>query len=45
MNHTIGIIVTSLQAGGAERCAADLSTVFSGQGYEVVIFTDRKSVV
>lgn len=40
MDHTIGIIVTSLQAGGAERCAADLSIVFNGKGYEIVIFTD-----
>ena len=40
MDHTIGIIVTSLQAGGAERCAADLSMFFEEQGYDVIIFTD-----
>lgn len=40
MSYTIGIIVTSLQDGGAERCAADLSVFFSRQGYDVIIFTD-----
>lgn len=40
MNYNIGIIVTTLQGGGAERCAADLSIVFGNQGYNVTIFTD-----
>lgn len=40
MNYTIGIIVTSLQAGGAERSAADLSMFFGRQGHDVIIFTD-----
>lgn len=40
MNYNIGIVVPSLQGGGAERCAADLSFVFSGWGDNVIIFTD-----
>lgn len=40
MNYNVGIIVTSLQGGGAERCAADLSIIFGKQGYNVIIFTD-----
>ena len=40
MNYNIGIIVPTLQGGGAERCAADLSIIFSKQGHNVIIFTD-----
>lgn len=36
----IGLIINSLQGGGAERCAADLSIYFSQNGYRVYIFTD-----
>ncbi len=40
MNYNIAIIVPTLQGGGAERCAADLSFVFGRAGHKVVIFTD-----
>lgn len=36
----IALIVNTLQAGGAERCAADLSTYFSGKGYGVYLITE-----
>ena len=36
----ICLIVSSLQGGGAERCAADLSIYFSKRGYRVYIITD-----
>jgi len=36
----IALIVNSLQRGGAERCAADLSLIFSKRGFRVFILTD-----
>ena len=36
----IALIISSLQGGGAERCAADLSIYFSQKGYRVYILTD-----
>lgn len=36
----IALIINTLQAGGAERCAADLSIYFSGKGYGVYLITD-----
>lgn len=36
----IALIISSLQGGGAERCAADLSIYFSKKGYRVYILTD-----
>lgn len=38
--HNIALIIETLQGGGAERCAADLSRIFSGRGFPVFIFTD-----
>lgn len=40
----IGLIISSLQGGGAERCAADLSIYFSQRGYQVYIITDITAV-
>lgn len=40
MNYNIGIIVPTLQGGGAERCAADLSVYFEQHGCKVIFFTD-----
>lgn len=39
----IGIIINTLQGGGAERCAADLSVYFSDNGYNVYIITDTST--
>lgn len=36
----IALIIGTLQGGGAERCAADLSLIFSQRGFQVFIFTD-----
>lgn len=36
----IALIINSLQGGGAERCAADLSLIFTKRGFHVYIFTD-----
>lgn len=36
----IAIITNSIQGGGAERCAADLSIYFDKCGYRVFFFTD-----
>lgn len=36
----MAIIVPTLQGGGAERCASDLSFVFGKAGYNVIILTD-----
>jgi len=38
--QNIALIINTLQAGGAERCAADLSIIFSKRGFNVFIFTD-----
>lgn len=38
--QNIALIVNSLQGGGAERCAADLSLIFAKRGFQVYIFTD-----
>lgn len=38
--HNIAIITGTLQGGGAERCAADLSFIFTKNGFQVFIFTD-----
>lgn len=40
----IGLIVNSLQGGGAERCAAELSICFTQRGYQVYILTDVSAV-
>lgn len=36
----IALITAALQGGGAERCAADLSLIFTNRGFQVFIFTD-----
>lgn len=36
----IALIISTLQRGGAERCAADLSVIFVQKGFKVYIFTD-----
>lgn len=36
----VAIITNSLQGGGAERCAADLSVFYENNNYTVYIFTD-----
>lgn len=38
--HNIALIINTLQGGGAERCAADLSLIFTKRGFRVYIFTD-----
>lgn len=38
--QNIALIVNTLQGGGAERCAADLSLIFTKRGFSVFIFTD-----
>lgn len=38
--QNIALIINTLQAGGAERCAADLSIIFNKRGFRVFIFTD-----
>lgn len=38
--QNIALITVALQGGGAERCAADLSLIFSQKGFRVYIFTD-----
>lgn len=38
--QSIALIINTLQAGGAERCAADLSIIFNKRGFRVFIFTD-----
>ena len=38
--QNIALIIPTLQGGGAERCAADLSIDFSRRGYNVTIFTN-----
>lgn len=38
--QNIALIIDTLQGGGAERCAADLSLIFSQRGFQVFIFTD-----
>ena len=38
--RNIALIINTLQGGGAERCAADLSLIFTRKGYHVYIFTD-----
>lgn len=38
--RNIALITASLQGGGAERCAADLSLIFTKRGFRVRIFTD-----
>ena len=38
--QNIALITNTLQGGGAERCAADLSLIFSENGFEVFVFTD-----
>lgn len=38
--RTIALIISTLQRGGAERCAADLSVIFTQKGFRVFIFTD-----
>lgn len=38
--QNIALITGTLQGGGAERCAADLSVIFTQRGFRVFIFTD-----
>ena len=38
--QNIALIIGTLQGGGAERCAADLSLIFTQRGFQVFIFTD-----
>lgn len=38
--QNIALIINTLQGGGAERCAADLSVIFTKRGFEVFLFTD-----
>ncbi len=38
--RNIALIINTLQGGGAERCAADLSFVFTKRRFQVFIFTD-----
>lgn len=38
--RNIALIINTLQGGGAERCAADLSLIFRQRGFQVFIFTD-----
>lgn len=38
--RTIALIISTLQRGGAERCVADLSAIFTRKGFRVFIFTD-----
>lgn len=38
--QNIALIISTLQRGGAERCAADLSVIFTQKGFKVFIFTD-----
>lgn len=38
--QNIALIIGTLQGGGAERCAADLSLIFTQRGLQVYIFTD-----
>ncbi len=38
--QNIALITASLQGGGAERCAAELSLFFAKKGFRVFIFTD-----
>ncbi|NBI92003.1 glycosyltransferase [Lachnospiraceae bacterium] len=38
--QNIALIIDTLQGGGAERCAADLSRIFADRGFHVFIFTD-----
>lgn len=38
--RNIALMISTLQGGGAERCAADLSLIFAKRGFNVFIFTD-----
>lgn len=38
--QNIALIINMLQGGGAERCAADLSLIFTRRGFRVFLFTD-----
>lgn len=38
--QNIALIINTLQGGGAERCAADLSVIFTRRGFQVFIITD-----
>lgn len=38
--QNIALIINTLQGGGAERCAADLSLILTQRGFQVFIFTD-----
>lgn len=38
--QNIALITVTLQGGGAERCAADLSLLFTKRGFRVFTFTD-----
>ncbi|MDE7322316.1 MAG: glycosyltransferase [Lachnospiraceae bacterium] len=38
--QNIALIINTLQGGGAERCAADLSLIFAQRGFRVFLFTD-----
>lgn len=38
--QNIALIIGTLQGGGAERCAADLSFIFTQRGFSVFLFTD-----
>lgn len=38
--QNIALIIGTLQGGGAERCAADLSVIFTQRGFQVYIFTE-----
>ena len=38
--QNIALITGTLQGGGAERCAADLSVIFTQRGFRVYIFTE-----
>lgn len=38
--QNVALITAALRGGGAERCAADLSLIFTKRGFQVFIFTD-----
>lgn len=43
--QNIALIINTLQGGGAERCAADLSLIFTKRGFQVFIVTDLSTKV
>lgn len=43
--RNIALIISTLQGGGAERCAADLSRIFVSRGFRVFIFTNLSVMI